>query len=127
VNDEQTPAEPRYDRLEAWVEEFLLDVVRRRIQFTAGRDGPALIWCHSWWDHPEALHRLEAAWRAWEYSRTDKAPVTEPANWWLSVLDPTMAALTGPGGVFWHCAQGHETTPRLVTDPVPAGWIADLS
>lgn len=52
---------------------------------------PAL-WCSKWWDHEEAVLRLEALWDAFEALRLE--PGTGMAVWIRDYLDPTVAALT---------------------------------
>ena len=43
-------------------------------------------WCASWWDHDDALVRLEAVWCAWEALRLE--PTTGIARWLRDVADP---------------------------------------
>jgi hypothetical protein len=33
------------------------------------RLGTRHVWCPQWWDHPEAVMRIEGMWRAWEQMR----------------------------------------------------------
>ena len=46
------------------MQDFLVKVQARPV-----RDGLALHWCSQWWDHPEAVSRLEALWKAFEVRR----------------------------------------------------------
>ncbi len=55
------PPGPYYPTLPQWVDEWLLPVYRRSVS------GHRRAWCPQWWQHPEAVARLEALWRAWEY------------------------------------------------------------
>lgn len=49
-------------------------------------------WCPKWWDHEEAVLRLEALWDAFEALRLE--PGTGMAVWIRDYLDPAVAALT---------------------------------
>lgn len=51
-------------------------------------------WCRKWWDHEEAVMRLEALWDAFEALRVE--PGTGTAVWIRDYLDPAVAALTNP-------------------------------
>lgn len=85
-------------------------------------------WCPRWWEHGEALARLEALWRAWEEMRHGKG--AEMAGWWIQFADPTMAVLLDPAGPFAACsvAEGHHCKPpmpRLPLVEAPAGYFED--
>lgn len=58
-------------------------------------------WDPNWFENIEALDRLEAMWRAWEYYRLEG--MTGMAVFWRDQFDPTMRELTDPdNGVFWY-------------------------
>src|SRR5664280_721364 len=60
---EKAPAfELRHPTLEDWVTEFFAPTFCRSIS-------PGVRWCAQWWDHAEAISRLEALWRSWEVLR----------------------------------------------------------
>jgi len=80
---EDAPATTRFASLPEFVDEFLLPVWRRL---------PPSAWCPKWWEHPEAVLRLEALWDAFESLRMQ--PGTGTATWIRDYLDPTMASLT---------------------------------
>ncbi|MFD0412994.1 DUF4913 domain-containing protein [Streptomyces sp. NPDC127108] len=91
---------------------YLTQIVRPRLD-----DGDH-IWCPRWWAHPEALLRLSAMWRAFEYLRHDAS--LGMSNWWLHHADPHLARLLSPSGPFHACAGGqHTDPPPLATEPVP--------
>lgn len=98
--DWTTPAEPStesatvdgigpvlaFESLPVFVRDFFLEVAVRHEQPKQ--------WCRQWWDHEEAVIRLEALWDAFETLRVE--PGTGTAVWIRDYLDPTVAALTNP-------------------------------
>jgi len=59
-------------------------------------------WCSRWWEHAEAISRLEALWESWEKLRLE--PGTGMATWWRDYADPHMAVLTDRNtGPFTKC------------------------
>ncbi|MFF3571003.1 DUF4913 domain-containing protein [Nocardia jiangxiensis] len=61
--DEQS-ASTVYGNVGEFVENYLSFVYARQV-----KDRSDTVWCTEWWRHPEAVIRLEALWRAWEYFR----------------------------------------------------------
>ena len=59
------PPTPLYGNVADWLHDYLLPNYRRR-QLHAR-------WCRRWWEHAEAISRLEAIWQAWEATRYDGA------------------------------------------------------
>ena len=55
-----TPAENYYPHVYAWVQGFLAPAYAHELGH-----GESWRWCSKWWNHAEALIRLEAAWKAW--------------------------------------------------------------
>ncbi|MGV9182000.1 DUF4913 domain-containing protein [Arcanobacterium canis] len=106
-----------YPDVYTWVEHYLVYMYRRPMV-------PSRIaWCPQWWKHIEALTRLEALWRSWEYMRQENA-MTGLARWWIELADPTMRALMDPDGTFKGCTdtQHKNRSPadqHLPFDPVP--------
>ena len=110
-----TPVENYYPHVHAWVEGFLAPTYAHELGH-----GESWRWCSKWWNHAEALVRLEAAWRAWEVLRLD--PGVGASVWLQQHGDPCMAVLTDRDGPFSHCsADKHKGAPPLPTDPPPAG------
>lgn len=72
--------------LPEFVRDFFLEVAVRHEQPKQ--------WCRQWWDHEEAVMRLEALWDAFETLRVE--PGTGTAVWIRDYLDPCVAALTNP-------------------------------
>ncbi|MBU2698566.1 hypothetical protein CCO04_26105 [Pimelobacter sp. 30-1] len=107
-----------FDSVYAFVPNFLAIVYARPIgsQITGFR------WCSTWWEHPEAVSRLEALWKAFETLRQD--PTTGAAVWWRDFADPTMSALCSPDGPFKQCSdQDHKLSADLPTKEAPRGLI----
>ena len=78
--------------------------------------GGEIRWCSHWSEHPEALTRLEALWRAWETLRLD--PNLGIATWLTNYLDPQLVALTSRAGTFAQCTPDrHAGTAPLPTAP----------
>jgi hypothetical protein len=86
---------------------------------------PTVRWCPRWWDHAEAIYRLEALWRTWELYRLE--PRLGIASWLRDYLDPQLAALTSPTGPFAQCTdERHSPIKPLRTDYPPEGYFDDL-
>jgi hypothetical protein len=83
---------------------------------------PSLRWCPMWWDHAEALYRLEALWRTWELYRLE--PRLGIASWLRDYLDPQLTALTSPTGPFAQCTDDrHSPIKPLRTEYPPEGYF----
>ncbi len=118
VHDEQDEAtgapETYFPSLLAWFEQWLRPVYRRSIR------GDLREWCPEWWQHAEAISRLEALWRAWEALRLD--PGTGLSVWWRDHADHHLAALLDADGPFKACGDGHvDDNPEMLphTPPPP--------
>jgi hypothetical protein len=86
---------------------------------------PTMRWCPRWWDHAEAIYRLEALWRSWETYRLE--PRLGVASWLRDFLDPQLAALTSPTGPFAQCTDDrHSPAKGLRTEQPPEDYLADL-
>jgi hypothetical protein len=94
-----------------WLTAYLLPNYVRRL-------GDAR-WCRQWWEHAEALTRIEALWRSWEAMRWDGP--TGMAVWWRDYADPHMRVLTATDGPFFDCQRGHKVADPFPTDPPPEG------
>jgi len=83
---------------------------------------PTLRWCASWWDHAEAIYRLEALWRSWELYRLE--PRLGIASWLRDYLDPQLAVLTSPTGPFAQCTDDrHSPGKPLRTEQPPEHYF----
>jgi hypothetical protein len=107
---------PYYPTVAAFVEGYLAEVYARPVDAANAR----FCWCPTWWEHPEAVARLEALWKAWEKLRRD--PGTGMSVWWNNHCDPTMATLTSSDGPFRQCPHGHRKPPPLPVEAAP-DWL----
>ncbi|NED60649.1 DUF4913 domain-containing protein, partial [Streptomyces sp. SID10244] len=74
--DEAEPEpEPEFESVYQFVDEHLVQLYARHVETKPGR-----LWCPRWFDHAEAVSRLEALWRAYESLRLD--PATGMSVWW---------------------------------------------
>ena len=104
-----------YPDVGAWVERWLCPIMEREII-------PSVQWCPQWWDHPEAVERLEALWEAWEIGRLGGG--AWKSAWWVTHADRQLSRLCHPDtGPFGSCHREHrrETKP-WTSDPVPDDW-----
>ena len=112
------PVEPLYGSLLEFVTEAFTPVYCRV-------PSPTLRWCASWWDHAEAIYRLEALWRSWELYRLE--PRLGIASWLRDYLDPQLRELTSATGPFASCTdERHSPATPLRTDPPPEEYLSDL-
>ncbi|MDN5915559.1 MAG: DUF4913 domain-containing protein [Pseudonocardia sp.] len=86
------------DTLIEWVHDTVTSVIARPLR-------GELTWCPLWWEHPEAVFRLEALRRAW----TELAPEPGAAMsiWIRDHLDPCLRELLTPLGPFADCQQNN--------------------
>lgn len=120
----ETPAaEPvqvvlRFASLPVFVEDFVLpNWVHRMGDQYAGR------WCRSWWEHAEAVTRLEAIWEAFEVMRQQPPPSF--STWLRDHFDSHMRMLTAVEGVFYRCNgedhdEMHQVHEQWASVPPPA-------
>jgi hypothetical protein len=107
--------EPAYPNSATWVARWLCPNLEREIKRT-------FEWCPQWWDHPEAVQRLEALWRAWEILRLNGG--TGMSTWWVDHADHHLSLLCNPDiGPFGHChtTHGRDIAPLRATEP-PDDW-----
>lgn len=94
------PVVTEFASLDAFVEDYLLPNWRHRP--SQGH------WCATWWQHSEAIARLEAVWEAFEVMRREPAPAM--STWWRDHLEVHMRSLIAEDGTFAGCtASRHET------------------
>jgi hypothetical protein len=92
--DDEPPAEPElyYGSVDEFLREYLRHVYKRPI------NGRSRVWAARWWEYDEAVIRLEALWRSWEFLRRD--PATGMSIWWRDHADHHMPVLLDPDGPF---------------------------
>ncbi|MEV4991616.1 DUF4913 domain-containing protein [Pseudarthrobacter sp. LMD1-1-1.1] len=114
-NDEDAP-ELFYPNVAEFVSNKLAISYRRQLNVQGG-----VTWCPQWWKHAEAISRLEALWRAWEFLRLDGT--TGMSVWWRDHADHHMSVLLSADGPFKGCTpdDGHRTklTPLPCEEPPP--------
>ncbi len=111
------PFAPVYGGVEEWVVDYFAPMFTRPTT-------PAIRWCARWWDHAEAISRLEALWRSWEAHRLD--PLRGMAIWYRDFLDHQLAVLTAAAGPFAQCTPDrHAPTTPLPTTLAPDGYWDD--
>jgi hypothetical protein len=111
--------------VEDWYINVLAVMAERRLD--AAGSG-TLTWCPRWWEHPEAIARLEALWRAWEVCRDDDGE--SPSRWFWQHCDPMLAVLMDAKlGPLADCKpdlhRKYTNTRHLPIDPAPAGHWGD--
>ena len=112
------PAGPYFSSLLEFVVEGFAPVYCRATS-------PIVRWCPRWWDHAEAIYRLEALWRTWELYRLE--PRLGIASWLRDYLDPQLAALTSPTGPFSQCTDDrHSPIKPLRLEYPPEGYFDEL-
>jgi hypothetical protein len=113
-DEHQDEPENLYPDVAAFVEGFLVTVYARPVNAQKND----FRWCTRWWEHAEAVSRLEALWKAFETLRQD--PGTGAAVWWRDYADPTMNALCSNEGAFKQCSDTqHKVYPDLPVVSAP--------
>lgn len=111
--EEQEPAQLRYKNVEEFVTEHLASLFRRKPR----------TWCPAWWNHPEAVVRLDALWTSWEQLRLEAG--TGMSVWLRDHYDHHMSVLTSDDGPLMGCTPEYGHTERgadpLKLVPVPPG------
>ena len=104
--------EPVYPSADLWIAGFFVQVYVRPV-------GGALRWCQRWFEHAEAVIRLELLWRSWEVYRRRPLGAVD----WHDILDRQLGVLLSDGGPFAACTPDrHEPAHPLPVEPTPAGW-----
>jgi hypothetical protein len=115
---EEEPIVPFFGSLLEFVVEHFGPVYARNTS-------PTVRWCASWWDHAEAIYRLEALWRTWELYRLE--PRLGIASWLRDYLDPQLRELTSPTGPFASCTEDrHSPVKALRSNQPPEDYLVDL-
>lgn len=116
---EEAAPEPEFTSVYEFVETHLVFLYARKVAHKQDRR-----WCPRWFEHPEAVSRLEALWRAYESLRLD--PGTGMSVWWRDHADHHMPALFAPDGPFEGCSvdRGHNTD--LAATALPTDEMDDL-
>ncbi|MGN2642249.1 DUF4913 domain-containing protein [Nocardia takedensis] len=120
-----TPA-LQFDTVQDFAEQYFFKLYMREVIV---RDEHR--WCPKWWDHPEALVRMESIWRTWEHYRL-QGP-TGISLWLTNHADPHMQRMMDPEGPFIYCharkghlSQGNSVLRPLPHLPAPLGWLDEI-
>jgi hypothetical protein len=130
LEDTTAPTEPTdedsdapelfYPNVAEFVSNKLAISYRRQLNVQGG-----VTWCPQWWKHAEAISRLEALWRAWEFLRLDGT--TGMSVWWRDHADHHMRVLLDPQGPFYNCdMKEHRDPEHLEPKKAPTGWFPDV-
>ncbi|BBE49106.1 MULTISPECIES: DUF4913 domain-containing protein [Rhodococcus] len=122
-DDPEPEPEPQmvFGSAEEFLRDWLAPTYRRQVT-----DTPSRVWCPQWWKHEEAVNRIEALWRAWEYLRLDAK--TGMSVWWRDHADHHMEKLFAGDGPFKACSaeRGHKGSVKpLPTDKAPDALFPD--
>lgn len=87
------------------------------------RGEPDTKWDPRWFENLEALDRLEALWRSFEFMRYQG--MTGMQVFWNDHLGPTMRELTSPDGVFWYVVEydDEQKEPPLLKSQRPPAEV----
>lgn len=97
------------DGLVLWVHSMITSMIARPLR-------GELVWCPSWWDHPEAVFRLEALRRAWVELAPE--PGAAMSLWIRDHLDPCLRELLSPLGPFADCSASDRQRVHSAHTPV---------
>lgn len=100
-----------YASLDEFVRGFLINGYARHI------NGHARVWAARYWEYPEALSRLGAMWRSWEFLRQD--PSTGLSVWYLNHADPHMRVLLDKDGPFAGADHDDPVNTNRPGEPLP--------
>jgi Domain of unknown function (DUF4913) len=113
-----------------WVENNITTLIARKVPTTDG----APKWCPCWWDHAEAIARLEAARQAW--AALSGAGGTALVTYFDYLDRVVLAPLTSDTGPFARCGPRHHTVerplghtpppPEVYPDPTPPATPSPL-
>jgi hypothetical protein len=105
--------------LVGWVENNITTLIARKVPTTDG----APRWCAHWWDHAEAIARLEAARQAWIALST--AGGTGLVTYFDYLDRVVLAVLTSDTGPFARCNPRTHTPDRTLGHTPPPPQIYD--
>lgn len=104
-------------------DEFMRHWLSTMYSREVGGRGSGRVWRSDWWNVPEALSRIDALWRAWEFLRLEGP--TGISVWWRDHADHHMAVLMDPEGPFRQSSTPVRLGEPLLCDPPPEGMFPD--
>lgn len=105
-------------------DEFMRERLRFMYSRRVGPGNASYRWSARWWEHPEALARIDALWRAWEHLRLDGA--TGSSAWWIEHADHHMPILMSPEGPFAKSEDKNSPGEPLPYAPPPPDLFPDM-
>ena len=113
---QEVGAEPTTEEFIEWVEATVSGI-------ESFNPNANMHWCPQWWQHPEAVGRLQALHRQrLACAPTEEEPYGTDSTWWVDHWDRHAAVLFAKDGPFGECRGGHTDKQRLSIAPVPEGW-----
>jgi len=106
--------------LYTWVHIHVATITERKVSKGSSESGTAVRWCTRWYEHDDAVTRLEALRRAWEEHVVQ--PGAAMSSWYLHHFDPHIGVLTSAGGPFWQCSPGHHQPARVIGHELIEGY-----
>lgn len=106
------------DELIRWVHTTVIPLYQRSLS--------KVTWCPLWWEHSEAIFRLEVVRRAWEKAVVDEDPAAM-SDWTIHHLDAHMGVLLSPSGPFSECAYTERRGFKSVHIPQPPLTVLEPS
>ncbi len=98
------PVEPFYPDLSCFVRHVIVGTLLHRL------DGRTRTWCPQWWEHPEAVLRLETLWQTWESLRLQGG--LGMSAWLRDHADYHLPMLLDPDATFRGCTAERGHRPR---------------
>lgn len=108
-----------FGSVDDFVREFIVPTFRRKVG-----DRGSFRWAADWWRYPEAVVRLEALWRSWEFLRLD--PATGMSVWLRDHADPHLAVLFCDYGPFAKSEDSSQLGEPLPYKAPPPGLYPDV-
>jgi len=109
-----------FHALYSWVHIHVATITERKVSKGSSESGTAVRWCTQWYEHDDAVTRLEALRRAWEEHVVQ--PGAAMSSWYLHHFDPHIGVLTAAGGPFWQCSPGHHQSARVIGHDLIEGY-----
>ena len=106
--------------LYTWVHIHVATITELKVSKGSSESGTAVRWCTRWYDHDDAVARLEALRRAWEEHVVQ--PGAAMSSWYIHHFDPHIGVLTAAGGPFWQCSPGHHQPARVIGHELIEGY-----
>jgi len=110
--------------LYTWVHIHVATITERKVSKGSSESGTAVRWCTQWYEHDDAVTRLEALRRAWEEHVVQ--PGAAMSSWYIHHFDPHISVLTAAGGPFWQCSPGHHQPARPIGHEMIEGYPTTL-